>query len=393
MTLYLHALASNNQLQEKIGPNPSGEHLKMGTMKKTTLLTLQSAMLLLLIMFLFTLKTKAQAGEQLRISLYAHNPDNTISLNDGCLTTYGTWSNYVDMWDARKIPQIAESLSILRNDTSIAIERRKIIVCTDTSLILLRNLQPKNYHFELIAQNLNHPGIVGVIIDGYSNVITPFNLNGTTLINFSVTSSAASADVNRFKIIFGNSTVLPVKFTAASAYRNNKGISISWTTANEINMQQYEVEHSMNGSLFTSLQRVTPTGSGTGSAVYTVEDRVPHLGINFYRIKGMSVGGQIQYSAVMKVSDAAANGQITVYPNPVTQRVIMMQFTNLPKGDYTIRLINLLGQPVQVKQLAYTGANAVQMLSIDPGVAKGNYRLQIIKPDGDQVVQVIVIAE
>ena len=224
-------------------------------------------------------------------------------------------------------------------------------------------------------------------------MITPFNLNGTTLINFSVTSSAASADVNRFKIIFGNSTVLPVKFTAASAYRNNKGISISWTTANEINMQQYEVEHSMNGSLFTSLQRVTPTGSGTGSAVYTVEDRVPHLGINFYRIKGMSVGGQIQYSAVMKVSDAAANGQITVYPNPVTQRVIMMQFSNLPKGDYTIRLINLLGQPVQVKQLAYTGANAVQMLSIDPGVAKGNYRLQIIKPDGDQVVQVIVIAE
>ncbi len=363
-------------------------------MKNPTTLLKRTIYLFLFLKFIFSLSAvEAQITERLSINLYAHNFDGTISLNDGTVTDYHNfYSNYVDMWDALKVPQIAESLSFSRSDTAIAIERRKIIPVNDTSYIILANAQQKNYRFEIIAANLNHPSLTGVLQDSYTHFYTPLNLNGTTVVEFAVNTSPASAAANRFKIVFATSAPLPVDFTNANAMRNNNGIAINWSTANEINLQQFDVERSDNGRDFAVLQQVAPLQNNRGNAVYSVQDTKVGAGINFYRVRAISIRGRVQYSAILKVAANGGINQITVYPNPVRNNNLSLQFNNMPKGVYNLQISNATGNMIQTAQINHNGANAGQSLYLNKAVVNGYYHLQILLPNGEKQVQSILVA-
>ena len=47
--------------------------------------------------------------------------------------------------------------------------------------------------------------------------------------------------------------MLPVTFTMVKAYQQNKKINVEWSVENEMNIKQYEVEKSTNGTEFTTL--------------------------------------------------------------------------------------------------------------------------------------------
>jgi len=365
-------------------------------MKNPTTLIRRTIYLSVFFKFLFSLSTAtAQITERLSLNLYAHNLDGTTSLNDGTVTDYHNfYSNFVDMWDALKVPQIAESISFSRSDTAIAIERRKIIPTIDTSYIRFSNAQQKNYKFEIIAANLNHPGLTGVLQDAFTHFYTPLNLNGTTVVEFAVTTSPASAATNRFQIVFITSSPLPVDFTNASAIRNNNGIAINWSTANEINLQQFDVERSENGRDFSVMQQVAPLQNNRGNAQYSIQDTKAVTGMNFYRVRAISIGGRIQYSPILKV--AAANGtanQITVYPNPVRNNNLSLQFVNMPKGVYNLQLTNGAGMVMQTGQLNHNGANAGQTINLNKAFVSGYYHLQILLPNGEKQVQTVLVAQ
>ena len=62
-----------------------------------------------------------------------------------------------------------------------------------------------------------------------------------------------------------------------------------------------------------------------------------------------------------------------------------MQLTNQPKGNYGIRLLNLLGQVILSKQILNTnGGNEV--LKLDNNIAQGLYKLEVTKPDKEVVI-------
>jgi hypothetical protein len=81
---------------------------------------------------------------------------------------------------------------------------------------------------------------------------------------------------------------------------------------------------------------------------------------------------------------------ISIYPNPAVNNTVGLQFTGMEKGVYTVRLINNMGQVVFTQQLEHSGANS--LYSLHPGaVARGNYKLEFIKPDRSRVVKALVL--
>jgi hypothetical protein len=83
------------------------------------------------------------------------------------------------------------------------------------------------------------------------------------------------------------------------------------------------------------------------------------------------------------------NALIEVYPNPVTGDYVNVLFTDLPQGNYTIRLVNLLGQTIFTKQIRlfediYT--ETIQLIK----ASKQVYHLEIIKPDKSKYVNKLV---
>jgi hypothetical protein len=62
-------------------------------------------------------------------------------------------------------------------------------------------------------------------------------------------------------------------------------------------------------------------------------------------------------------------------------------------GLYQVRLFNLAGQVAFTRSVKHSGGTTVQTLNFDSRIAKGNYRLEIVKPDNSKTTQSIIITE
>ena len=84
---------------------------------------------------------------------------------------------------------------------------------------------------------------------------------------------------------------------------------------------------------------------------------------------------------------------ISVYPNPVGNKMLTLQFNDMVKGIYQLRLINTVGQVVMTQQVSHNGGSSTQMIGLDKNATNGNYRLEIIKPDNSRVMKALVIID
>ncbi len=318
---------------------------------------------------------------------------NSTTFADGALEQFSeVFDTAVDWQDASKLGNINEGIGILRNGKNLAIERRPGLSIKDTLFLNLTTTTPRAYQFEFNADNLQASGLVGILVDKYLGTTTPVSLSGTTKVNFSVVSGVpASTGSARFMIIFKMLGVTPVTFTNVNAYQLNSGIVIDWKVENERNMEQYEIERSDDGKNFTEVNSLIAKGNNNTSADYNWLDAKPFSGYNYYRIKSVEKNGTVKYSEVIRVTTNNIGDDISVYPNPVTNNVINIQFNKQPLGRYMLHLINDAGQVVYEKEISVNSNNSSQALSLQPSFAKGIYQLKLNGPGDKKTVQKISI--
>ena len=268
----------------------------------------------------------------LRTSLNVVNADGSTALVDGVLNNFDdSYSNAVDGLDARKSFNTGENLSIRTGGKLLVIERKHTITQQDTIFLNLTGVRVQQYQFQFDADNLN-TGIEGFLEDSYLHTRTPLNLSGSTVVNFNIVNIPGSYAPDRFRIVFAPAVVLPVTFTSVKAYRQDKNINVEWRVENEMNMKQYEVEKSTNGTQFTTLAVKAATANGGRSAIYVTADVNPVEGYNYYRVKSVDINGKTAYTNVVKVLMGSLKQDITIYPNPITDGMIHLQLMNQPEG-------------------------------------------------------------
>ncbi len=343
--------------------------------------------------------TPLTGTESLRTNLYLLNvSNNTTILADGVLTEYNDlYHDGVMLEDAYKFTNFTENLGMLRYGATLSVERRPIIVSADTVFFKLWKTTQRNYQLEFVATNLYQTGRLAVLQDSYLNTNTPLSLVGVTKVNFSVNSNPGSSNVNRFRIIYSSSitpTILPVAFASVMGYQANKKITIDWKVENEMNVNGYEVQKSVNGKDFKVVFVLTGKNAPGGRSDYSAVDEMPVNGNNFYRIKSMEKDGSYKLSQVVKVTIGnPGKGAITIYPNPVKDNMINLQLTNQQTGMYEIRLFNTNGNLVYTKRLPVTSGNISQTLSVNNKFNAGVYQLKIIKPDNTIEIQKIIFQQ
>ncbi len=326
-----------------------------------------------------------QLVPKLMTNLYGINADGSTILNDGVLNTFGdSYSNGVDGKDARKNANTAENLSIKVAGTLLSVERRQIPAKQDTIFLNLTGVRVQSYRFELIAANLNTGGLQGYFEDNYMHTSTPLNMDGITTADITIVNIPGSYASDRFRIVFTTApdVVLPVTFTSVKAYRQAANISVEWKVENEMNINNYSVEKSGDGIHFTTLVVQTATGNGGTSANYQVLDDHPVTGYNYYRIRSNDRDGKTHLTQVVKVLMGSMKRDITIYPNPITDGMIHLQFMNEPEGKYGIRLLNKLGQIILRKEVTRMDGSNTELIKWDFNLAHGMYQLEITKPDG-----------
>ena len=343
---------------------------------------------------LFTPNTSPAVQKFLRTSLYTFNADGSTSTVDGTINFFAdNYSNSIDGLDAKKSSNTGENLSIKTGGKLLAIERRSSINMTDTIFLNLTGEKVQNYRLEFNAQDLDksdleggNNNIEGFVEDNYLHTRTPLNLNGSTVVDFNIVNIPGSYAPDRFRLVFSSLEIikpLPVTFNALKAYAKAGNINVEWKVENEINIRQYEIESSVDGSRFVTIGVKAPINNHGGAADYLLIDTKPVDGYNYYRVRSIDVDGKEQYTGVVKVFTGGAQPEMNVFPNPVTDEGIHLHFTSQPAGVYNVRLLNKLGQVIIYKQINHSGGSSTELIKCGKNFPAGMYRLEISQPGGN----------
>ncbi len=180
---------------------------------------------------------------------------------------------------------------------------------------------------------------------------------------------------------------LPVLLVNFEAVLNpDKTVGLSWTTQQEVGMSHFEVERSADGQHWSSIGKVNARGNSAVPTDYVFTDQAPLSGANYYRIRMVNLDNISGLTRIRVVRILQVKG-VSVYPVPARD------FVNITVSgatvDLNIRLVNQLGQVMQVSQVK-AGTSTTITLDVH-NYAQGSYLLQVMGADGTQQTSKVVI--
>jgi subtilisin family serine protease len=150
------------------------------------------------------------------------------------------------------------------------------------------------------------------------------NLGGAGTANGAGTIASAIGFTSFGDFVLGNAlggnNVLPVKWVQVSAQQLGKQVQVTWVLSNEVNVRDYILQRSADGTAFTDIALVTAIASTATQQQYQAKDLLPLKGNNYYRIKQTDMDGRYNYSKIVQLAISEAAGFILL-PNPATTSI------------------------------------------------------------------------
>lgn len=166
------------------------------------------------------------------------------------------------------------------------------------------------------------------------------------------------------------SAPLPLTLINAGLELNNQTPCIKWTVENEIDIDSYDIEYSLNGWEYTK--------AGTALSLnqvslheYTFCDAVRRNN-GVYRIKINEISGKISYSSVLRYK-SFTDKNIILFPNPAAHQLYLELPADIPlTTQIRYQISSMAGQVV--KRGTFSTDRSIRIQQLLPG----NYILQIM---------------
>jgi len=166
------------------------------------------------------------------------------------------------------------------------------------------------------------------------------------------------------------SSALPAVWLGFTVTAVNGNALLNWKTGDEINVDHYVVEHSINGVNFTAIGSVTAANnSGINNYSFTQDGLT--AGTHYYRIRRVDKDGDSGYSDIKSIKITATSANVQVRPNPVTGATLELAITAQQNNQTMVRVMSADGKLLvqQAANLA-AGSNFVHLTigSVPPGI-------------------------
>lgn len=176
------------------------------------------------------------------------------------------------------------------------------------------------------------------------------------------------------------SAILPVKWQSFVARPQNGKAHLQWIVSDQINVKEYIVERSTNGTQWVRVATV-PAVPVSAPILYSHIDAIDP-GINYYyRINGVDKDGKHAYSAIKQ---CRTDGPVAllIYPNPFIHELKID--ANLPPANVTVHLTDATGRTV-LSQHHIAGTNRELVIKDLGSLPSGSYHLIITDPQGQRL--------
>jgi hypothetical protein len=231
----------------------------------------------------------------------------------------------------------------------------------------------------------------GFAFYGAAPPFTPFNCTTPAApggCNFGLVNGPATTNLNStYGIVFGVTPTLPVQLVQFLADKNDDGsVKLSWSTAQEQNANDFEIERSGDQAKWTTLGSVKAKGYSSTTTSYSFTDKEPIDGKGYYRLKMVDLDQKFKYSPTVSVSSTSTNQALIIYNNPysdmIRTRVHVSRAQNL-----VLTVSDMVGRTyINQNYPAQAGNNYI---NLQPNVgSSGMYILRIHGDSYDQTVKI-----
>ena len=308
--------------------------------------------------------------------------------DDMTLWTFQQYTNGNNSWAVRAVQLKAPPPATPTNMTAIT--------CTSnrTQNVTLTGQSANFSGFFDPGADANGPGYLNRLQVSSSGGVTISNVvfNSPTQISFNVnyaaaalgsqqTITVANPDCQTVTLNYTLPTgcvALPVKWLGISANWVGTQAKVEWKVAEEKNTLAYELERSLDGKNFASLNRVS-SHNQSGTSGYDYTDLQPGLE-NYYRIKQIDKDGTIAYSSIVLLSKKTVT-KLTVSPNPAKDEIRVL----LPSNSGQVRLLDGSGKLIGSKTVTTNLVSfAVENLS------RGMYLVEFINNNKTERARVVL---
>lgn len=170
-------------------------------------------------------------------------------------------------------------------------------------------------------------------------------------------------------------TALPVELLFFEAIPQKENVYLQWATAYENNNSHFEIEHSIDGINFKTLDQVEGYGNSSWRIGYDFTHKNPELGINYYRLKQVDFDDVFEYSPIQSISFKKEGiKDFLIIPNPATTD-FQIEVLGLNQEDNNIYLIIFDSIGRKLQSTNFQNLNSFQ-LNIEE-FPNGNYFIQI----------------
>lgn len=171
-----------------------------------------------------------------------------------------------------------------------------------------------------------------------------------------------------FQVVAPLNVATPVDITGFSGIVKNGVTELTWETKNEVNVQQYEVEFSTNGTTFNQVGIVAASKRSS----YKFSHSTASGSNMFYRLRIQDIDGKFEYSKIIQINSTTGDAGNFVRPSVINNRVLEI----VVHGSYDqVQMINMQGKEVWRKNI--TGRTGSMRYTL-PSLVPGNYLVRLI---------------
>ena len=230
------------------------------------------------------------------------------------------------------------------------------------------------------------------VMDGVN--ITSGNLNSTNSVIATTTVTdklstdgyiAYTATFTGFGqyVIVEQAAVLPLQWGTFTGALESNSVGLKWTTYNEINNKEFDVQRSANASEFISIGTVKALNKSENN--YLFNDSKIFVGNRYsYRLKQIDLDGKSSYSNIVIINYFNKDRNVILYPNPLESK-LNIQINNSNNSKYEIEIADVLGKVVY--QNLNVQSNNVEVNSVN--WSKGVYFVQLKSNNGVEIFKVV----
>jgi len=291
-------------------------------------------------------------------------------------TWWGDWSTKGN-WSLNRLPQSGDSVVI---PAGYAIVVDKNISFTNLYINVMGNLTLQK------TLTLDNASTVLVPTGGQINAwgadrtkeiivlggVDKFNqTNSSRFDGFGIANSISSTAPNGFSL-----TSLPVTFSSFYAVKNNNNVMLTWSTAQEFNNNNFEIQRSTDGSNWNVIAVIMGAGTSTSTMQYSYTDKNVNAAVMYYRIRQVDFDNKSAYSIVKTIRGSEAAPVTKVY---AASNAVNIEFNKAVAGNITVRIINANGQLMAQQNF---GQSAYRITMNTNGKGAGLYVIQVSDNQG-----------